>query len=114
LYVFSGENFCPHLKVLRKLRECHFNLLYWKPFHFHKNYLQNKAFLASAVGVPTIISSSLTATIDLLGDYAITVDKLADIPDAIKTYSFPELKPVPEQLWEHYEPAIEEMYEGML
>jgi hypothetical protein len=114
LYVFSGKNYCMHLDVLRKLRECHFNLLYWKPFDFHKHYLQNKAFLASVVGVPTIISSSLTATIDLLGEYAITVNKLTEIPEAMKTYSFPKLKPAPEHLWEHYEPAIKEMYEGML
>jgi len=113
LFVFSGENYCTHLNVLRKIRECHFNLLYWKPFYFHKYYLQNKAFLASVVGVPTIISSSLTATIQLLGKYALIVNKLIEIPEIIKNYDFPELGLAPEHLWEHYEPAIKELYEGM-
>jgi hypothetical protein len=111
LYVFEGNRYCPHLDVLRKLREFHFNLLYWKPLLVHKYYLQNKAFLASVVGVPTIISSSLTATIDLLGKYALVVRSLEDIPAVIeksKTYSAFTLDP--NHLWESYESEIQEAY----
>ena len=67
-------------------------------------------FLASAVGVPTIISSSLTTTIDLLKEYAIVVDRLENIPDAIRNYEFPKLLPRSEHFWEHYELGIQKLY----
>ncbi|KON31704.1 MAG: hypothetical protein AC479_08415 [miscellaneous Crenarchaeota group-6 archaeon AD8-1] len=115
LYIFEGNRYCPHLDVLRKLREFHFNLLYWKPLSVHKYYLQNKAFLASVVGVPTIISSSLTATIDLLGEYALTVDSIDDIPVIIansKDYSTFMLNP--KHLWGFYESEIREAYNFLI
>jgi len=112
LSVFEGKNYVPHLEVLRKVRECHFNLLYWKPLPIHRYYLQNKAFLASVVGVPTIISSSLKATIKLLGEYAIPIDTLKDIPEAIKNHDLSrKYKLDPAHLWEHYQPNIKTAYE---
>jgi hypothetical protein len=108
LYVFEG---LPHLDIFRKVQECHFNLLFWKPLEVHRFYLQNKAFLASVMGVPTIISSSLKATIKLLGDYALPVDKLSDIPDLIKSYDFSkEYSLNRAHLWEYYEPQIQDAY----
>ncbi len=112
LYVFEGKNFVSHLEVLRKMREFHFNLLFWKPLGIHRYYLQNKAFLASVVGIPTIISSSLKATIDLLGDYALPVNSLEEIPQMIETYNASkEYSLNPAHLWEYYEPQIEAAYE---
>ncbi len=115
LLVFEGKNFVPHLEVLRKLRECHFNLLYWKPLPVHRYFLQNKAFLASVVGVPTIISSSLKATIRLLGEYALPVHSLEDIPKAIKTYDYSrKYRFNPAHIWEYYQPKIKAVYEEAL
>jgi hypothetical protein len=112
LLVLEGENYVPHLETLRKLRECHFNLLYWKPLPIHRYYLQNKAFLASVVGVPTIISSSLKATIKLLDEYALPVDSLEDIPTIIKTYDYSKKYRLnPAHLWEYYQPKIKAAYE---
>jgi hypothetical protein len=112
LYAFEGKNYCKHLDVLRSLRSFHFNLLYWKPIEVHKYYLQNKAFLASVVGVPTIITSSLSATIDLLGEYALVVDQLEEIPNIIKNYDFSRKYSLrKEHLWEFYESAIEKAYD---
>lgn len=115
LLVFEGKNFVPHLNVLRKLRECHFNLLYWKPLPVHRYYLQNKAFLASVVGVPTIISSSLKATIKLLGEYAIPVHSLEDVPKVIKNYDYSrKYRLNPAHIWKYYQPRIRAAYEGAL
>lgn len=112
LYAFEGENYCNHLDVLRSIRSFHFNLLYWRPIEAHKYYLQNKAFLASAVGVPTIISSSLSATINLLGEYALVVNQLEDIPYIIKNYDYSKkYSPREDHLWEFYEPAIKKAYD---
>lgn len=112
LFVFEGSNFLPHLEVLRKIRECHFNLLFWAPIEGHRYYLQNKAFLASVVGVPTIISSSLKATVNLLGEYALQVSSLAEIPSVIRNYDFSKHYPLnPAHLWEFYEPRIKAVYE---
>jgi hypothetical protein len=111
LYVFEGENYCSHLEVLRKLRSFHFNLLFWKPLPVHKYYLQNKAFLASVVGVPTVVSSSLSATVDLLGEYALSVDCLDDIPRIMRDYDFARDLPLhQDHLWEFYAPAIKNAY----
>lgn len=112
LYIFEGKNYAPHLDVLRKIRECHFNLLFWKPLDGHRYYLQNKAFLASVVGVPTIISSSLKATADLLGEYALRVNSLSEIPEVIKSHDFSKQYSLnPAHLWEKYEPRIKAAYE---
>lgn len=112
LYIFQGKNYCDHLDIMRKLREFHFNLLYWKPLKIHRYYLQNKPFLASVVGVPTIISSSLTATTDLLGEYAIPVQKMEEIPAAIeKAKNHTDLPLDPKHLWEFYEPEIKKAYQ---
>jgi len=110
LHIFEKENYLPHLNVLRKLRSFHFNLLYWKPFPDHKYYLQNKAFMASVVGIPTIISSSLTATINLLGSYAIPVSNLEEIPKIIKHYEPVSLPLQENHLWEYYESNIKKAY----
>ena len=111
LYVFEGNRYVPHLDVLRKLREFHFNLLFWKPLSVHKYYLQNKAFLASVVGVPTIIASSLSATIDLLGEYALVVNCLEDIPEVIQKSGFyTNFTLNPKHLWEYYEKEIQKAY----
>jgi hypothetical protein len=110
LHIFEGENYVPHLDVLRILRKFHFNLLFWKPIPIHKYYLQNKAFLASVVGVPTIISDSLTATIDLLGEYALPVSRLEDIPEVIESYQATDLPLYHEHLWEFYSSAMEKAY----
>lgn len=115
LLVFEGKNYVPHLDVLRKIRECHFNLLYWKPLHAHRYYLQNKAFLASVVGVPTIISSSLKATIRLLGEYALPVNSLEDIPKIIKTHNYSrKYRLTPAHLLEYYQSKIKAAYEEAL
>ena len=112
LYIFEGENHCNHLDVVRSIRSFHFNLLYWKPIEVHKYYLQNKAFLASAVGVPTIISSSLSATINLLGEYALVVDHLEDIPNIIKNYDYSKEYSLREDhFWEFYDSAIKKAYD---
>ena len=112
LYIYEGENYCNHLDLVRSIRSFHFNLLYWKPIEVHKYYLQNKAFLASAVGVPTIISSSLSATINLLGEYALVVDKLEDILDIIENYDYTKKYSLREDhLWEFYESAIKKAYD---
>ena len=111
LHAFEGENCCNHLDILRSLRSFHFNLLYWKPIEVHKYYLQNKAFLASVVGVPTIITSSLSSTINLLGEYALVVDKLEEIPNIIKNYDFSRKYSLHEDhLWEFYGSAIKKAY----
>ncbi len=115
LLVLEGMNRVPHLDVLRKLRECHFNLLYWKPLPIHRYFVQNKAFLASVVGVPTIISSSLKATIKLLGEYALPVRSLEEIPRVIKTYDhFTKYRPNPTHTWECFQPKIRAAYEKVL
>lgn len=115
LLVFEDKNYVPHLDVLRKIRECHFNLLFWKPLRVHKYYLQNKAFLASVVGVPTIISSSLKATINLLGEYAVPVNSLEEIPSVIKTFVHStKYKPNPAHLWEYHQPKIRKAYEATI
>lgn len=108
LYIFEGVNRVGHLELLRKLRSFHFNLLFWNPLTVHKYYLQNKAFLAAALGIPTIITSSLKATIDLLGDFALIVDCLNDIPTVIKYAKFVGLRQ--EHLWECYENNISKAY----
>jgi len=114
LFVFEGENYCNHLDVLRSLRSFHFNLLYWKPVEVHKYYLQNKAFLASAVGVPTIVTSSLSATINLLGEYALVVNKLEDIPNIIRNYDFNRKYSLREDhLWEFYDSTIKKAYDNV-
>ena len=115
LLVLEGKNYVPHLDVLRKLRECHFNLLYWKPLPVHRYFLQNKAFLASVVGVPTIISSSLKATIRLLGEYALPAHSLEDIPKVIETYDYSRKYYLnPAHIWEYYQPKIKVAYEEAL
>lgn len=115
LLVLEGKNRVPHLDVLRKLRECHFNLLYWKPLPVHRYFIQNKAFLASVVGIPTIISSSLKATIRLLGEYALPVHSLDDIPKLIKTHNYSrKYRPDPAHIWEYYQPKIMAAYEESL
>ena len=112
LYAFEGENYCSHLNVLRLLRSFHFNLLFWKPIEVHKYYLQNKAFLASVVGVPTIITSSLSATVNLLGEYALVVDQLEEIPTIIRNYDFSRKYSLREDhLWEFYESTIKKAYD---
>jgi len=115
LYIFEGPNKVPHLEVMPKVRECHFNLLYWKPLPIHKFYLQNKAFLASAIRVPTVISSSLTSTIALLKDYALVVERLEEIPDILRTHDpLSHQKVYEEHLWDYYESRILEAYEKCL
>jgi len=115
LYVFEGENRVPHLEVMRKVRECHFNLLFWKPLNIHRYYIQNKAFLASVVGVPTIISSSLKATVSLLGELALSVDSINEIPDIIRNYDYSKKYSFdPAHLWEYYESRIKRAYEDVL
>ena len=112
LLVLEGNNYVPHLKTFEILKSCHFNLLYWKPISDHKYYLQNKAFLASVVGVPTIISDSLTATINLLGDFALPVHSLMDVKETVQSdlwnnnHSFPK----PSHVFEYYSPRIMEAY----
>lgn len=111
LIVFEANNYKPHLQLFKTIRECHYNLLYWRPLHVHRYYLQNKAFLASIVGVPTIISSSLTATIDLLGEFAIPVDSLSDIKDVIKQNVTVDVDyPKKEHLLDFYAPQLKEIY----
>jgi hypothetical protein len=97
---------------LRLLRSFHFNLLFWKPIEVHKYYLQNKAFLASVVGVPTIVTSSLSATVNLLGEYALVVDQLEEIPTIIRNYDFSRKYSLREDhLWEFYESTIKKAYD---
>jgi hypothetical protein len=115
LYVFEGKNYSPHLEVMRKVMECTFNLLFWRPLPVHRYYLQNKAFLASVVGVPTIISSSLEATINLLGDFALPVNCKEDIPKVIKNYDYStKYAQNPAHIWEYYQPKIKKVYENAL
>ncbi len=110
LHVFDGPNYCSHLDILHKLRSFRFNLLYWHPIPAHKFYLQNKAFLASVVGVPTIISSALTATISLLGEYALPVNSLNGIAQCIENYTPKNYQLNEKHLWEHYEPNLHHLY----
>jgi hypothetical protein len=64
------------------------------------------------VGVPTIISSSLKATVRLLGEYALPVHSLEDIPKIIKTYDYSKKYRLnPAHLWEYYQPKIKAAYE---
>lgn len=114
LVVFGGSNYLPHLSLMRAMRSCHFNLLYWKPLDVHKYYLQNKAFLAAVVGVPTIVSSSLKSTIELLGDYALVVDDLDEIPSVMNSFERLEKGQLnPRHTWEHYFPEIKNVYGEM-
>ena len=112
LLVLEGENYVPHLEIYKILEFCHYNLLYWAPLNIHRYYLQNKPFLASVVGTPTIISDSLTATIELLGEFAIPVNSLEDVKEAVQSeqwkhkYSYPK----PSHIFEHYSPKIKEAY----
>lgn len=85
LLVLEGSQYVPHLQIFKILSGCHFNLLYWHPLDVHRYYLQNKAFLASIMGVPTIISDSLKATINLLGEYAILVHDLDEIEEVVQS-----------------------------
>jgi hypothetical protein len=74
-----------------------------------------KAFLASVVGVPTIISSSLKATVNLLGDYALPVRSLSEIPEVIRNYDYSRKYTLNNtHLWEFYEPKIKTAYENLL
>jgi hypothetical protein len=115
LISFGGQNYVGHMELLRKIKECHFNLLFWKPLNEHRYYLQNKPFLASIVGVPTIISSSLKATIDLLGDYALPVNSINEIPELIRGYDYSKKYALnPAHLWEYYESRIKTAYEDTL
>jgi hypothetical protein len=115
LYVFEGKNYSPHLEIMRKVMECNFNLLFWRPLPAHRYYLQNKAFLASVVGVPTIITSTFAATINLLGDYALPANSLNEIPGIIKNYDYSKKYSLnPAHLWEFYEPKIKKVYESLL
>jgi len=111
---FGGRNYLPHLTLMRRMRRCHFNLLFWKPLDVHKYYVQNKAFLASVVGVPTIVSSSLESTIELLGDYALVVHNLEEIPSVINSSDQSgkhDLNPV--HMWEYHIPEIKKIYGEM-
>jgi hypothetical protein len=115
LYVFEGKRFVPHLELFRKVREFHYNLLFWHPLKVHKFYLQNKPFVASVVGVPTIIGRSLKSTVSLLREYAITVDSLEEIPSAIKQSDPLKERPVyPDHFWEYYQDRILEAYRSCL
>jgi hypothetical protein len=110
LHQFTGKDYLPHLEMLRKMREYHFNLLYWKPHRLHKYYLQNKAFIASVLGIPTIISDSLTATIDLLGEYAIVIRNPKEIRDIVTENEWRELPIKEEHFLEHYQHNLKEAY----
>lgn len=112
LLTLEGSNYVPHLEIFRILKACHFNLLYWHPLDVHKYYLQNKPFLASVVGVPTIISDSLSATIELLGDFAIPVHTLQDVEKAVQSnlWSNTHYYPKPTHIFEYYTPKIIEAY----
>lgn len=115
LLVLEGKNHVPHLEVMRRLRQCHLNLLYWQPLSIHRYFLQNKAFLASVVGVPTIISSTLKATIRLLGEYALPINSLNEIPKTIKTHDFAKKYHFsPAHIWEYYMPRIKDAYKAVL
>lgn len=112
LFVFEGLNMVPHLDIMGIIRRFHFNLLFWRPLNAHKYYLQNKAFLASAMGIPTIISSSLTSTIKLLRDHALIVNSLEEIPDAIKGFEYGKvLAHYDDHHFEFYEDRIVSAYE---
>ena len=112
LVLFEGKNVVPHPQMLRRMARFHFNLLYWQPRSYHRYYLQNKAFLASAVGVPTIITSSLEDTVALLGEYALPVADMEEIPSVMQRWlESPGRLPVkPEQYWEHYSSEVEGAY----
>lgn len=115
LHAFEDNNRVPHLEIMRQIRRFHFNLLFWRPLRAHKYYLQNKAFLASAMGLPTIISSSLISTIALLKDYALVVDSIEEIPDTIKNYNPPKIHRIYEDhYWEYYEKRIKSAYNTAL
>lgn len=114
LHVFGGKTKLSHLDLIRRMRMYDFNLLVWKKFWAHPYFLQNKAFLASAVGVPTIISSSLLATIDLLQEYAFPVDNARDIYAVVENFSYRPFRLHPEHLWEYYESAIKNAYNQCL
>lgn len=111
---FGGRNYLPHLTLMRQMRRCHFNLLFWKPLNVHKYYVQNKAFLASVVGVPTIVSSSLESTIELLGDYALVVHNLEEIPSVINSPEWADEHGLnPAHIWEYHVPEIKKIYGEM-
>lgn len=116
LYVFEGKNTCTHLELLCKLKSFHFNLLYWKPKSFHRYYTQNKPFLAAILGIPTIITGTLIDTIDLLGEYALPVMSVQDIPLIMRSYlqNPRKLAINPTHFWEHYENNIFSAYEEAL
>jgi len=115
LLILGGDHYVPHLEIFRILKSCHFNLLYWNPLEVHKYYLQNKPFLASVIGVPTIISTSLTATIELLGDFAIPVNSLEDIKAVVQSemWKCKHPYPKPSHIFEYYSPKIREAYTCM-
>lgn len=111
IYQFSGETrLVSHLDLLRKVREFTFNLFWWKPHPLHKYYLNNKAFIASVLGIPTLISRSLTANIDLLGEYAIPIRHPAEIYHAVKNYEPRELFLREDHFWEFYQEGLREAY----
>lgn len=114
LFVFEGKNYVPHLDLFREIQRFHFNLLYWRPLNVHRFYLQNKAFIASVMGVPTMISSSLKATIELLGEYAIPVDTLKEMPEAIENHLSRKYTLNPAHLWEYYGDRIRDAYEDAI
>lgn len=115
LHIFENENLVPHLEIMPKIRHFHFNLLYWNPKKAHRYYIQNKPFLASAVGLPTIISSSLTSTIALLREHALIVDSLSEIPQTIKEYNpETELRRYQDQYFEFYEDRVQSAYKQAL
>jgi len=115
LLVLEGENYIHHLQIFGILKSCHYNLLYWKPLNIHQYYLQNKAFLASVIGIPTIISESLTATIELLGDLAIPVNSLEDVKKVVQSelWKHNHSYPKPSHIFEYYSPKIREAYQRM-
>jgi len=112
LLVLEGENYVPHLEIFKTLEFCHYNLLYWKPIDVHRYYLQNKPFLASVVGTSTIISSSLTATIELLGEFALPVNSLEDVKEVVQSerWKHKHSYPKPSHIFEYYAPKIKESY----
>ncbi|KON31928.1 MAG: hypothetical protein AC479_08140 [miscellaneous Crenarchaeota group-6 archaeon AD8-1] len=116
LYIFEGKNTCTHLELLCKLKSFHFNLLYWEPKSFHRYYTQNKPFLASILGIPTIISASLVDTVNLLGEYALPVMTIRDIPLVMKSYLENPRKLIlnPTHFWEYYEKNIFSAYQEAL
>lgn len=116
LLVFEGANYVPHLEIFRILKSCHYNLLYWKPLSIHKYYLQNKPFLASIVGVPTIIVDSLVTTIRLLGEQAIPIHTLSEIEKVVHSDAWQTNRryPNPAHLFESYSHGIIKAYKTCL